>query len=168
MTLLSTPHSSSSPLLPSTGDPPGLSTSLLLITGVHCCDSLPSFTASLRLPNTGVAWADPKILRARNGLPSHILLGLLHSECRHRASKLASSTDTLVWSPLGWVVRMVCLAMLQCLWSSSRRSILSTADRSETPFPPVMELQGFNGTIKDAFGLYISLDCSFCFEPSKG
>ncbi|KAF9790167.1 hypothetical protein SFRURICE_020905 [Spodoptera frugiperda] len=133
MTLLSTSEqssSSTSDLLDSRGDPPGLSrTSRLLITGVHCWDNLPSLTRSLRLPRTGVAWAETPPKRPRrvaNGLPSQGLLGLvLHSEWRHRASKFASSTDTLVCSPLGCVVRMVCFAMLQpCRWTSSRLSIL--------------------------------------------
>lgn len=135
MTLLSTPEqssSSTSALLDSNGDPPGLSRiSRRLITGVHCWDNLPSFTISLRLPKTGVAWADtPPISprRPKNGLPSHGFLELLlHSVCKHNASKLASSTDTLVWRPLGWVVRMVCFAILHpWRWISSRLSILNS------------------------------------------
>lgn len=116
ITLLSTsqPSSSSSSLLIGKGEPPGLSNSLLLITGVHCWDNLPSLTASLLLPSTGVTLADTPPRRprlAKKGL-SQVGFLVLHSEWRQRASKFASSTETLVWSPLGWVVRMVCLAIL--------------------------------------------------------
>lgn len=124
ITLLSISSSSTSPLRIGNGDPPGLSTSRLLITGVHCCDNLPSLMTSLRLPSTGVACAEPKIFRAKNGLSHIFFLVLVHS-WRHNASKFANSTETLVCIPLGCVVRMVCFAMLQWWWSSSRHSIFS-------------------------------------------